>query len=219
MRNKPIFGIALLILFSTFISQNKFTINQFAIKEIKIENNKILEDRELINIFSFLYNKNIIFLNSYEIKKRINKKSFIEKFEIKRVFPDKLIIKVFDKERIAPFKDQKKKKFYLGKKIDLIEFRKIQKYENLPTVEGELNSFKILYGNLIKINFPTEKILSYRYFKANRWDIEMINKKIIKLPEKNYTESLTNFMRIKDKSNFEKYKIFDYRLNNQLVLK
>ena len=47
----------------------------------------------------------------------------------------------------------------------------------------------------------------------------MINKKIIKLPEKNYTESLTNFMRIKDKSNFEKYKIFDYRLNNQLVLK
>ena len=219
MRNKPIFGIALFILFSTFISQNKFTINQFAIKEIKIENNKILEDRELINIFSFLYNKNIIFLSSYEIKKRINKKSFIEKFEIKRVFPDKLIIKVFEKEPIAVFKDQKKKKFYLGKKIDLIEFRKIQKYENLPTVGGELNSFKILYGNLIKINFPTEKILSYRYFKVNRWDIEMINKKIIKLPEKNYTESLTNFMRIKDKSNFEKYKIFDYRLNNQLVLK
>ena len=111
MRNKPIFGIALFILFSTFISQNKFTINQFAIKEIKIENNKILEDRELINIFSFLYNKNIIFLNSYEIKKRINKKSFIEKFEIKRVFPDKLIIKVFEKEPIAAFKDQKKKNF------------------------------------------------------------------------------------------------------------
>ena len=76
-----------------------------------------------------------------------------------------------------------------------------------------------MYGNLIKINFPTEKILSYRYFKANRWDIEMIDKKILKLPEKNYTESLTSFMKIKDKSNFKKYKIFDYRLNNQLVLK
>ena len=69
MRNKPIFGIALFILFSTFISHNKFTINKFGIKEIKIENNKILEDQELINIFSFLYGKNLIFLNAYELKK------------------------------------------------------------------------------------------------------------------------------------------------------
>ena len=47
----------------------------------------------------------------------------------------------------------------------------------------------------------------------------MIDKKILKLPEKNYKKSLTNFMSIKDKTNFEKYKIFDYRLNNQLILK
>ena len=69
MRNKPIFGIALFIIFSTFISQNKFTTNKFGIKEIKIENNEILDDQELIKIFSFLYNKNIIFLSSYELKK------------------------------------------------------------------------------------------------------------------------------------------------------
>ena len=49
MRNKPIFGIALFILLSTFISQNKFTTNKFKIQEIKIENNKILEEQELIN--------------------------------------------------------------------------------------------------------------------------------------------------------------------------
>ena len=55
MKNKPIFGIALFILFSTFISQNNYKINKFEIKEIKIENNKILKDQELIKIFSFLY--------------------------------------------------------------------------------------------------------------------------------------------------------------------
>ena len=53
MRNKPIFGIALFILFSTFISQNKFSISKFKIKEIEIENNNILEDQELIKVFSF----------------------------------------------------------------------------------------------------------------------------------------------------------------------
>ena len=78
MKNKPIFGIALFILFSTFISQNKFTIKKFEIKKIEIENNEILEDQELIKIFSFLLNKNIIFLNSYELKKNIDKNSFIE---------------------------------------------------------------------------------------------------------------------------------------------
>ena len=219
MKNRFILGIALFILFSTFISQNKFTINKFKIKEIKIENNKILEDQELIKIFSFLYYKNIIFLNSYELKKNIDQKSFIEKIEIKKIFPDKLVIKVFEKEPIAILIDKNQKKYYLGKKIDLIEYRKIFKYENLPIVIGEAKNFKKLFDNLIKINFPIEQILSYRHFKVNRWDIEMIDKKILKLPEKNYTESLINFMSIKDKTNFEKYKIFDYRLNNQLILK
>ena len=219
MNNKPILGTALFILFSPFISQNKFTINKFKIKEIEIENNEILDDQELKNIFSFLYSRNIIFLNSDELKKIINQNSFIEKIQIKRIFPDKLEIKVFEKEPIAILINNNQKKFYLGKKNDLIEFRKILKYKNLPIVKGELENFKKLFNNLIKINFPTSQIRSYYHFKSNRWNIEMIDKKILKLPEKNYIESLTNFMNIKNKSNFEKYKIFDYRLNNQLILK
>ena len=47
----------------------------------------------------------------------------------------------------------------------------------------------------------------------------MRNKKIIKLPPQNYDFSLKNFLKINDKRNFEKYKIFDYRLNNQLILR
>jgi len=219
MRNKSIIGIALFILFSTFISQNQFTINKFEIKEIKIENNEILDNQELIKIFSFLYSKNIIFLNSYELKKNIDQNSFIEKIEIKKIFPDKIVIKVFEKEPIAIIIDKYQKKNYLGKKTNLIKFRKILKYENLPIVRGEPNNFKKLFNNLIKINFPIDQIISYQHFKINRWNIEMIDGKILKLPEKNFTESLINFMSIKDKSNFEKYKIFDYRLNNQLVLK
>ena len=64
-----------------------------------------------------------------------------------------------------------------------------------------------------------DQIQSFQHFKVNRWNIEMIDKKILKLPEKNYTKSLIDFMQVKDKTNFEKYKIFDYRLNNQLILK
>ena len=219
MRNKPVIGIVLFILLSTFISQNQFTINKFQIKEIKIENNEILKDQELIKIFSFLYSKNIIFLNSYILKKNIDQNSFIEKIEIKKIFPDKLVIKVFEKEPIAILINKYQKKYYLGKKTDLIEFRKILKYENLPIVRGEPKNFKKLFNDLIKINFPIDQIMSYQHFKVNRWNIEMIDRKVLKLPEKNFTKSLKNFMSIMDETNFEKYKIFDYRLNNQLVLK
>ena len=219
MKNKPILGIALLILLSTFISQEKIRINNFKIQEIKIENNSILENQELIEFFSFLYDKNLIFLNSYELKKKIAKISFIENLEIKKIFPDKLEIKVFEKEPIAIFIDKNQKKFYLGKKINLIEYRKIFKYENLPIVQGELKSFKLLLSSLLKINFPIDQIVNYRHFEINRWDIEMDDKKILRLPSEDYKNDLVNFMSIKDKTNFEKYRIFDYRLKNQLILK
>ena len=219
MKNKFILGIALLILFSTFISQKKITINKFKIQEIIIKNNKILEDQELADFFSFLYTKNLIFLNSHELKKKIGQRSFIKKIEIKKIFPNKLVIKVFEKKPIAILIDKHHKKFFLGRNIDLIKYRKLSKYENLPIIKGEFESFKILFNDLIKINFPIQQVLSYHHLKTNRWDIEMNDKTILKLPEKNYIKSLINFMSVKDKANFEKYKIFDYRLNNQLILK
>ncbi len=218
MRNKTIIGIALLILLSTFISQKKIAINEFKIKEIKIENNNILEDRELINLFSFLYDKNLIFLNSYEINKKIEQESFIENVKIKKIFPDKLVINIFEKKPIAVLIDGDKK-FYLGKKIDLFEFKEISKFKNLPIVNSNQKKFKNLFYNLTRNNFPIDEIHSYFLFKSNRWDIKMKNNKIIKLPYKDYNLSLKNYLEIKNKRSYDKYLIFDYRIKNQLILK
>ena len=219
MKKKLIFFSVLLILLSTYIPQKKITISGFKIKEIKIENNTILEDDELIEAFSFLYGKNIIFLNSFEINKNIEKTNFIKKIEIKKIFPDKLVIKVIEKKPVAILIDSNKKKFYLEKNNDLVEYFEISKYKNLPVVKGDHKSFKKLFNNLIRVNFPVEQVHSYHFFMAGRWDIKMKDETIIKLPTKNYIKDLINFMSIKNKTNFEKYKIFDYRLNNQLILK
>ena len=59
MKNKFIFGFTLFLLLTTFISQKEFSINKFKIKEIKVENNEIIKEEELIKDLSFLYNKNI----------------------------------------------------------------------------------------------------------------------------------------------------------------
>ena len=68
------------------------------------------------------------------------------------------------------------------------------------------------------IEFPINEIESYHYFNIGRWDIHLKNDIVIKLPSDWYTESLKNFLLIKEDKNFEKYKIFDYRIKDQLIL-
>ena len=47
----------------------------------------------------------------------------------------------------------------------------------------------------------------------------MKSNKIIKLTSIEYKKSLKSFLNFKDKNEFEKYKIFDFRVKNQLILK
>ena len=101
----------------------------------------------------------------------------------------------------------------------MIKFRNLQNYDDLPYVFGNENNFKIFYENLKEINFPLSIIKKYTFFGSNRWDIETVDEKLIKLPTNNYSNSLENYLKMRKKNNFSKYKIFDYRVNNQIILK
>ncbi len=218
MTRRLFFGSILLILLSTFVFQNKIISDRFIVKEIIIKNNQILNDQSIIEDLYFLYNKNIFFLNSYDIKKKLNKKSSIKSLEIKKIYPNKIIIKIFEKEPMAILINNDSK-FFLGKKFDIIEYKKIEKYKNLPVIYGDKKNYKELFQNLKNINFPTNLIAKYFLFDSNRWNLELIDQKLIKLPPNDYKKSLKNFLIIKESINFDKYKIFDYRLKNQLILK
>ena len=218
MKNRFIIGTTLIILFTTFISEKNFTIKNLTINEIRFENNKIISTEELIKDLSFLYNKNIIFLNTLEIKKKLKKNSFIESLQVKKVYPNKLVIKIFEKQPIAIILHENKK-FFLGKKFELIKYKKISKYENLAVINGDKKSFKKLFINLKNIKFPSDLVKKYELQKIGRWNIELIDGRLIKLPINNYKKSLKNFLKIKTDRNFEKYKIFDYRLKGQLILR
>ena len=217
MKNRFSVGFILLILFTTFISQKKISINQFKVKEIIFENNQIINDKELSEGLSFLYQKNMIFLHSSEIKKKIEKNSFVKRLEIKKIYPSKLLIRVTEKEPLAILVNDQEK-FFIGKNLDLIKFRKISRYKNFPTIYGDYESFKILFNNLKKVKFPISSIKRYNFFKSNRWDLILSDQRVIKLPSQNYNQNLKNFIKISTNKNFDKYKLFDYRLSNQLIL-
>lgn len=218
MKKRLIIALVLLVLLSTYKPQKLFINTTLNIEEIIIKNNFILKDDDIKKNLIFLYDTNLIFLNTLAIKKVLLKTDFIESFEVQKKYPNKLIIKIYEKKLIAILQN-KKKKFYLSDKMDLINYVDLKDYTNLPVVFGKKNSFKILYKNLREINFPLDLINKYYLYESNRWDLETYKNKIIKLPSNNYVKSLKNFMDLKKKDNFDKYIIFDYRINNQLILK
>ena len=112
-----------------------------------------------------------------------------------------------------------KEKKYFTDRGDLIDFRDIKKFKDLPTVFGDEKSFAAFHLNLKKINFPFEEIKKFYLFKSKRWDLLTLKNQLIKLPVNDYNKSLLNFISLKDQANFEKYKIFDYRIKDQLILK
>ncbi len=218
MKKRLVIAISLLILLTTINSQQIFIISKFNLQTIVIKNNFLLKDEEIKNLLTPFYNKNLLFLDNNKIKKALMQNNFIESFNIKKIYPSTLIIQIFEKKPIAILFD-KQKKFYLSEKIELIEFKNLPNYQDLPYVIGNKDNFKIFYNNLKKINFPINTIEKYTFYETERWDLKIKNNKVIKLPSKNYKKSLENYLNLKNKNDFFKYKVFDYRINNQLILK
>jgi cell division protein FtsQ len=218
MKKRLIIALALLVLFSTYKSPKIFLSNKFTVKEIKIENNFILKKEIIKRDLSFIYDSNLIFLNNLQIEEKIKKIDFIESLKIKKIYPNKLKITVYEKKPIAVLQ-HKREKYYISENIDLIKYLELENYKDLPIVFGNKENFSKLYKNLKKISFPLDLIAKYYLYESKRWDIETNNQITIKLPTKNYIKGLKNFMDLSKDNNFDKYKVFDYRINNQLILK
>ena len=219
MKSRLLLTLILFILFSSYNLKKEFNfISEYGIKEIIIENNSILKEEEIKKKLSFLYKSNILMISNDAIKKRLNEIDFIESFELKKIYPDKLRIKIFEREPIAVLQNKKEKKYYT-KNGNVISFVDKEELNNLPLVFGDPVNFAIFYENLKKVNFPINEIKTFYFFESKRWDLLTKKNQTIKLPIQNYNHSLENFMKLKVKANFEKFKIFDYRIHDQIILK
>ena len=218
MKKRTLIAIALLTLLTTISFPNWQPVTKFNLKIINIENNYLLKENEIKKSLLPLYDKNLFFLRNKEIENALKKNDFIESFEVKKKYPDKIYIKVFEKKPIAILLKEKKK-FYLSDKIEIIEFKKYSHLNNLPYVIGDKDNFKKLFNELKKINFPFGIIKRYTLYESSRWDLVTVNKKLIRLPAKNYISGLKNYMLLIEKKNTQKYEVFDYRIKDQLILK
>ena len=219
MRKRFLVALILLLLLSTYNIQDKFHFKLGAkITEIQINNNEIVKEEIIYEKLSYLYNKSLFFLKTSDIKKKLNEIPFINSFEIKKIYPNKIKIKIFEQQPLVILQD-KKDKYYYTIDGDIINFIYYKKFENLPFVFADKQNFKNFYSDLKKIEFSISEIKTIYFFEANRWDLLTRKNKLIKLPVDNYLESLKNFNTLEELDKFDKYKIFDYRIKDQLILK
>ena len=218
MKNRLIIAVSLFLLLTTITTQKKLLLSNFYLTNISVENNFLLKDKEITETLSSIYSKNLIFLSNREIQNALAKNDFIDSFKIRKIYPDTLKITIIEKKPIAILQT-KKEKFFLSEKSEIIAFRELNNLRDLPYIYGDKKSFKIFYENLKKIKFPISIIKNFILFRSNRWDLVMNNKQIIKLPSKNYTKNLENYLELRKRKNFQKYKVFDYRIEGQLILK
>ena len=157
-------------------------------------------------------------MNTNEIETKLKEIDLIKSFIIKKIYPKKIKIIIFEKKPIAILQNKKIKYFYTSDG-ETAKFLNLEKFKGLPIVFGDKKNFKLLYNNLKDIKFPINEIKTFFFFESKRWDLITKEDQTIKLPINNYTQSLKNFENLRKKDSFEKYKIFDYRINGQLILK
>jgi cell division septal protein FtsQ len=218
MKKRIIIALILLISLTTITSDQKIIFSIFAIKKITIENNFLLKENDIKKSLKPIYDKNLLQLNNKEIKKILLQNSLIDSFKIKKKYPNTLEIEIFEKKPIAILFD-KKQKFYISEKIELIDYNMLNIDNNLPYVLGNKDDFKIFYDNLRKIKFPFNSVKKYILYENNRWDLETLNNKTIKLSAQNYKDNLEHYLNLINKKEFKKYNLYDFRIKNQLILK
>ena len=191
----------------------------FKIKKIHIYNNNLIKEEEIFEKIKKIKNKNIFFLKKKEIEQPLYKINYIDKIEVKKRYPDTIIINVYETEPIAII-TIKNKKFIIDSKSNLISFNNNDSIKPLPNVfgEGAEKEFIDFLFKLKKYNFLTQNIKNFYYFKIGRWDLELLNKKIIKFPSNKIKFAIEQSIELLNREDFKNYNIIDLRISGKIVV-
>ena len=92
---------------------------------------------------------------------------------------------------------------------------------NLPGIfgEGAENNFMNFLNQLEKNNFPNKQIKNFYYFQIGRWDLQLLNNKIIKLPPNNTDDAIKKSVELLNREDFKNYNIIDLRIDGKIIVK
>jgi len=143
----------------------------------------------------------------------------LEKIEVKKKYPNTIIINVYETKPVAIlFKENSK--YLLDSSSNLITFSENMLIDNFPSVFGEEaeQDFINFYNQLENNNFPKQRVKNFYYFQIGRWDLELLNKQIIKFPANKIPEAIQRSVELLARKDFKNYNIIDLRIHGKIVV-
>ena len=211
--------ITLFFTLTTFNTNNQKQVKGifFEIKNIIIEDTNSVDLIKLKADLEFLRGASLFFLDEKKIIDAISKYDIISNMSLRKSYPNTIRIIISEKKPVA-IQVLGNKKFYITPEGEKLNFFNTEAYKDLPVIFGNQKNFGSFYKEINQNNFISSQVKAFYYFEIGRWDIVLVNNKIIRLPKKNYMKLFKKIETILVDSNFSKYKIFDYRIEGQLIL-
>ncbi len=189
---------------------------------LKLKNIKVLglnenSNKKIENDLIFLKFQNLIFLKSSQIKKIIDTNTSVETYSVFKEFPSTIVVKIEETKILANlYKNGTNYFFGSNGKLIKSEIKKNDK----PSLFGNFKNEDFLKFKKIidKSKLEYTEIKKIYFFNSKRWDIELRNGLLIKLPEKKILENLNLSTEFISNSDFRNLKIIDTRVNNQVIL-
>ena len=207
----------LLILVGSINNTNLSDLKLHNINDINIIGLDIKDKSILLKKIKNTDLNNIFLINKKDLINEIELNSLVEKYLIFKRYPSTLDIKI-DKTKFLAKINKNGKIFYLGSngKFTKNDFSNNQ----LPYIFGnpDIIEFFSIKEIIDKSKISYSEIKNLYFFPSKRWDLELRNNTIIKLPSDNTNHALNLAIEFLHNNEFKDNKIIDARIKNQIIL-
>ena len=186
------------------------------IKDINIVGLDIKDKEVLLKKIKNFYTKNIFSTSKSDLINEIEANSLVEEYFIFKRYPSSIDINIKKTKFLAKI-NIKGKIFYLGSNG---KFTKANHFNNqLPFIFGnpEVIDFFNIKKIIDKSKISYSEIKNFYFFPSKRWDLELRDNTVIKLPNDNIHLALNLALEFLNNESF-KNKIIDARIKNQIIV-
>jgi cell division septal protein FtsQ len=207
----------LLLLVASINNTNLSKIKFEKIKDINViglaENDNIILFQKIKNLSL----SNIFLIDKKELQNQINLNNLVENYSVFKKYPNSINIKIKKTKFLARINDDGQI-YLVGSNGKLSKNNSLN--NELPFIFGkpEISEFLNFKKIIDQSKISYDEIKSLSYFLSNRWDLELKNDKIIKLPKNHTNESLKLASKFLHNDEFRDIKIIDVRIKNQIIL-
>jgi len=182
-------------------------INNINITGLDINNKLILlKDIENFNL------KNIFSINKIDLKDEIESNTLVENYSIFKRYPSSLDINI-QKTQILAKINKNGQIFYIGSNGKFIKNNSLNNEPLFIFGNPEVFEFFRIKEIIDKSKISYTEIKNLYFFPSKRWDLELIDNTIIKLPNDNINLALNLAIEF-----LNDHKFIDARIKNQIIL-